>query len=305
MSGVTERSEVMRTAKRIRRQLGGSVRYEVNSLAADIDAAATTITLTFPLANNFKEGAVLDVEGELMRVMSINAGAQTAVVLRNWLDSEPVTHLTGEEVAVDARFPLANIIDEMISELRSWTPRLYRVTELEAAITVSPDIPYRVYTLPDTWDLLRVIRISRNQTSDYYTPITDDTWPEVQFRLQRGDITRVRFLGSDVWTGNLFIQAAIGFDTTTFDPTTDLLTDVGLVESMLDVLELGTKCRLLADQEHVRSSRQAQGEPRTAQEVPPGTAATGAQRLYAMYVRRRGEEAARLNRLYPMSFNGS
>ena len=71
---------------------------------------------------------------------------------------------------------------------------------------------------------------------------------------------------------------------------------------MLDVLTMGVKMRLLIDNEADRSSRRAQDDSRRAEETPPEAALTSMRVSYPLYLRRRTEEAHKIQALYPIRY---
>ena len=70
--------------------------------------------------------------------------------------------------------------------------------------------------------------------------------------------------------------------------------------SMLDVVKMGTKLRLMPDDEIGRSQRRGQDENRRASEVPVGASLSAWRVMNAQYMKRRQEEANRLRALYPI-----
>lgn len=248
-----------------------------------------------------------------MRVVAVDTVNKKATVLRGWLDSIAVYHYANDEVQVDPRFPLSDILDTMIDELASWPPDLYQVTDQTFTITSSFYTDNVTFELPASWiGMLGVLDVRRNTPGDAYSGVADTRWPEVRYRLQRG--TPAGFLGApnsglllrlldSVWQGSLYVRVALPFDTSTFELDTDLVDDVGIASSMLDVLTMGVKLRLMGDQENARSARSAQDDVRIAQEVPPGSATNSRNAMWAMYLRRRSEEMNRLRRFDPPRFN--
>lgn len=295
------RTEVGNVIERVRRQLASSLRYEVNVLGAALNATETVVQLTYALSAGLRTGAVLSVGREDMRVVSVDANAKTATVIRGWQDSDGGAHDNGTEVWVNPRFTRFDIAEALVDEIRSWGRELYRVADDTLTVADSAE----TLELPVEWaDAWGVIDVKRNWTAE-----DTSAWPRIGAKLLRG--TASGFDGATtsglllrftdlVLAGKVHVTVALPFDLTALDDDTDLVDDVGLRESMLDVLALGMKHRLVGDAEHSRHSRMTQDEPRRAEEVPPGAALQDAAQTFAVYLRRRGEEANRLRSLYPL-----
>jgi hypothetical protein len=297
------RTEVRTVAESIRRQLASTHRHEVNTLGALLtaDVGDNVVTLSYPLSAGLIAGSVISVGTETMRVISVDPGAQELTVIRAWAQTVAVSaHALGDEVWVNPRFTGTDIIEAMHDEIASWDPDLFRVADDTVTVVAERE----TYELPAEWaDALGVVRVRRNWTLD-----TSTSWPEMSFRLQRGTTAwegatttgiLIRFL-EPVWDGRLHILVARPFDLSTFELTTDLETDVGLKVSMIDLLKIGARYRLIGEKEVGRSARDIQDEPRRSEEVPARAAADESNRLYVMYLRRKATEIAKQRRAYPL-----
>lgn len=289
------RTSVLNTLERIRRQLSSSHRSEVFALAEDVDISETSIDITPIPGAAIVEGSDISVDLEKMRVTAATAG--TLTVIRGWLDSDAATHTNGAPVWANPRFSPIDIFDAMIAEILSWGPHLYRVVATEFALAVDTNVVEAPVAVSDAYDLISV-------TGRYDDSLT--TWPEMNVRLQRGAVgwsgaatsgMLLRFI--DGWIGSVFALWSVPFDLSTFTVATDLVADVGLEQSMLDILEMGVKLRLLSDDETAMSARDVQDEPRRAEEVPLTSIPPMLQQLYAIYSRRKTEEVNKLRTRYP------
>lgn len=298
------RDTVSVIVERIRRQLDSTVRLEINLLAANVNATATTLTFQYELADSLRAGSTISIGSELMRVVSVAEVPKQATVIRGWQDSTAEAHLAGDEALVNPRFTRFDILDAIINEIDSWSPDLFDVRSHEFDTTDEME----VYELPV--DLAASIglvglRINRDARSS-------DSWPKTKYRLQRGSVADwsaasksgllIRFAESigRAGDGKALALVAIPYDTTTIDEDTDL-TSLNIPRTLLELIEIGVKMRLLGDDENNRSSRRAQDEPRRTDEVPPETAGRRALTLEARYNARRGHEVQRFRTLYPMS----
>lgn len=302
------RSTVITTVQRIRRQLDASVRHEYNRLGANIDADDTVITTDFEPQVSIRDGALLACESELMRVISVNRPAHEVTVIRGFQDSTATSHLDLAEVQISPRWTLFDIKDAMISEIESWSPRLFRVVNYQWDTVTDED---ETIELPvELTNALGVVSLRRQWTEE----TESNAWPELPFRLMHGTVGTwdgatvsgmvIRMLPNlgQPRSGKVSALVTIPFDVSTAPlvDTEDLVEDYGLEQSMLEVVELGVKMRLLGDQEIGRSARNQQDEPRRAEEVPSGAALQTAQTIRSNYDRRFNQEVTKLRTKYPM-----
>lgn len=296
------RHDIRTVAESIRRSLASVHRGEVGTLGVTLTDSDTILTLAGSLPRGLRAGSILSVGMETMRVVDVDQNTSEVEVIRAWAQTlEATAHAEGEEIWIDPRFTGTDIVESMYDELESWAPDLYRISDA----TVSIEADASTYELTADWaDALGIVAIRRNWTTD-----ADTVWPSVEYRVQTGSITGwaqttisgklIRFL-QPTFAGRLHIIVGRPFDTEPFELDTNLVSDVGMERSQVDVLKLGVRYRLLGDKESGRSSREAQDEPRRAEEVPPRSAADESNRLYAMYIRRKNVEIAKLRRKYPL-----
>jgi hypothetical protein len=291
------RTSVDNTVARIRRQLASGYRYESNLLNGSIDDVATTISFSAELTPNVRVGSLVCIDYEVMRVVTASSANRQATVIRGYYDSDSVAHTSGAEIQISPRFTPLDIVDAMQDEIASYGPQMYRVDTVELTTNDYDDIA----ALPVAWnDMYGLIEVRRKFVD---TEIT--AWPRCNIRLQRNSATLlggapiIRFT-DPMWAGTVQVRAARPFVLTSFTATTDLISDVKLPSSMLDVVSMGTKLRLLVDNENGRGARTAQDEPRRAEETPSGSMVQPFQFNNALYRNRRQEEINKLAALYPM-----
>jgi hypothetical protein len=297
------RTKVSNAIQRVKRQLASSFRYEVNILLSDVTHSDTTVTFKYELPASVITGAVISIASEEMRVMRVDRVARSVEVLRGWNDSTPMRHQADSEAQINPRFSGLDIYEALVDEVTSWGPDLYRPIARQESVGHAQDTVY----LPASWkNIYGLIDIRRNWDNDNST-----SWARVEGRLQRGvpgswtDGPRsgVLFrLFPPVHAGSLYFVAAAPLNVDSIEWDSDLVDDIGLKPSMMDVLDMGIKWRLLGDSEAGRSARVAQDMPRRAEEVPPRSASDEATRLYPLYVRRKAEEVDRLRWQYPLRF---
>lgn len=295
------RTAVSEVVEKIRRQMAASMRGELNILNGSHDASITTITFTYDLPASLVAGAVISVETESMYVLAVSTTNRTATVIRGWQDSTGATHASGTEAWINPRFTGFDIFEALYDELAGMPTGIYKVygdtiAVADAAQTLELPAAYTgLYGLTD---------VRRNWTAGDST-----AWPRLNVRLQTGvgatwdgaatSGVLLRFIDL-VSAGNLYVEAALPLVLTTFTSATDLVSDVGLPATALDVAVMGVKTRLMVDQEMGRSQRSSQDDSRAAEEVPPGAALSAANAQRSYYMQRRAEEIARLAALHPI-----
>lgn len=301
------RDNVDTIIERVRRQLASTVRMEINVLGASLNTTDTTVQLAYALAKSVRSGAVLSIGRELLRVISVDELAQECVVLRGWQDSVAEAHDTGTEVLINPRFTRFDIVDALIEEIDSWQPDLFKVTDVEVAVTEDTT----AFELAVEYaDAIGVIEVRRNWTHNADTGV----WPTIEYRLQRGTaaawsaasasglIIRIANAIGRAYAGSLLVKVAIPYDTTTIDDETDLIADIGIDRPLLELIELGIKYRLMMADEAGRSARNAQDEPRRNEEVQANQALSLGQSYAQRYERRRAQEVMRFRQRYPLRF---
>lgn len=299
------RSGLRETIERIRRQLSSSFRWEVTTFSGALNSATTSVVLT-SLSDGCIAGSVLSASGEDMRVTAVDRSTRTCTVLRGWGGTMATTHADGDEVALNARFTSGAILDAILDEVASWGTDLYKVT----ATTMSTTGENMVEVPSALSGCLYVLSVHRKVTSSIAVS-TSNAWPRVDdwydvrvpiVTAWEGATTTghaIRF--ADPQTGTLLITAAMPIDISALTLDQDLIDDGGMAQGMLEVVDLGAKWRLMQDAENGLSARGSQDDTRAAQEVPPGSAMGVARGIRQLYVRRRREEAAKLQAQHPVT----
>lgn len=308
------RTTISEVIEAIRRELNSKHRYEVLTLGANINDTATTVTLAQALPPSLREGSVLVVGTETMRVLSVTAASQEAEVIRGWEGSTAAAHTSGDAVELNPRFSSQKVYEALQDEVAGLPESLYRVAQYQTSVTVGQD----TVELPAEWSNLYGLIDAREYITDpvNFTGLDRTNWRRCEGRIVRGDSTvwtegpttgiyfrpKKRFSayrGTTV-AGYLYFTAALPFDLSSFAVTDDIVDDFGMQASMLDVVKMGVKLRLLPDDEVGRSDRRGQDENRRASEVPVGSSMSAWRTMFATYSRRRQEEANRLRALYPI-----
>ena len=298
------RNTVEAVIERVRRQLNSALRQESNFLAVNVNDSATTLTVEFDLTPAIQFGAVLSIGKELMRVVSFNASSKEITVKRGWQDSDAESHSTGEEILINPRFTRYDIYDALIDEVSSWSPDLFKVESYQWDVVDNQETVELPVGLSDA---IGLVRLERNYSHDDST-----AWPTLKYRLSRGDVGTWDGVSSSgllirlVPRNNHYaagkVHALIARPFSVSDglaETVDLVTTTGLQPSMIDLLVLGVKLRMLTDDENVRGNRQPAYDSRTAQDTNDRPL-EHAQTVRGTYLRRYLTEVTKLRGKYPM-----
>lgn len=294
------RTTVSEVVEKIRRQVLSSYRAETDLLDGLMDDEVEQVPLADCTSANLIAGATLSVGQEVMRVRSVDRTEREVTVVRGWGDSDADPHDPGDVCWINPRWTGQDIYDHLIDEIASWPTSLFRVY----GDTHSVASETQTLELPVAYEGMYGITAVRQILDD----TTSTAWPVAEVKFQRGTTgwdgasttgLFVRFIRVRC-ASQVYIEAAMPFDLSAITWESDLVENVGLSESMLDLLAIGVKMRLLVDAETDRSARGVADDPRAAQEVPPGAGLQSAEALRQMYRRRQSDEIARLARLYPM-----
>lgn len=300
------RTTISTTIERIRRQLSSSYRHEINVLDQTINTSATLLNFTYNLAPNLQAGAILSIGTELMRVMTVNTTNKTATVIRAFHDSEAQTHSAGAEVWVNSRFTGFDIWEALQDEIASYGPQLYQAKSVRLTLSDSQAVIELPAAFIGTYGIIDVNRYGDENTLS----ANDKVWPRADVRLIRYDNTvwteyptsgMLLRIVNPVASGKLLVKAAMPFVQPTA-VTQDLVTDCGLPSSLLDVLSMGVRLRLMQDDETGQTARTAQDEPRRAVEVQVGQNVQPTQLSLALYRSRRNDEANKIRSLHPIRY---
>jgi len=297
------RTTVANTIERIRRQLASGQREEVNLLKGNHGPTTPELTFMFDLPAGLRPGAIVCVGVETMRVMDVELREKKVTVVRGWQDSEGADHADRDEVWINPRFQPMDIYEAIRDEISGWGTELYDVAGTEAVVSGG-----QLLELPAEFAGCYGIIEVRSKINDATYASPSDAWPRVPFRIQRGAGTSwsgastsgvaLRFTDGCV-TGPVHVLAAMPFDVSALTPGSDLVDDIHLAPSMLDVVDKGVQLRTLMEAENSRGARTAQDEPRDTAETPWGAGLQSMQLVNAIYRRRKTEEAMKLAARYP------
>lgn len=288
----------------IQRRLSSGAIGRYNFLSGAIDNVQTTLTVTDDVTG-MVSGSKIAIDTEILLVRGApDPTTKLVTVVRGFLGSTAAAHADQAMIEVSPRFPLADIIDTMREEVRSWTPTLFSIAQANIA-TVSD---LRDYDLTGSLTPLFLLKVTKAITQVTSTENAHGNVPAVLLR---------NLATSDFASGNALqlerrpqsaetmrVVWAEDFVTSAWATTTDLIATVGISVSMLDVLTYGTMWRLMSTKEVARTDLHASGESRKATENPPGYTSQTAASLQRLRQSRMADEANTLRSMYPYRWLG-
>lgn len=272
---------------------------EKNRLASSVLVGDTTMTMAYDL-KGISPGAVLAIDLEEIRVWEVS-GKTLGVVERGINGSTPAAHNSLATVTVRPKFSNFRIFQAMNHDLRDLSsPQngLFRVAT--DTITYNPAVQGYDLTTLTTNQMMSILELAYDEPGPYKSLPTIDTY----------SIRRNLTTDADFPSGTALILYEAGFPgklirvsyTAPFVPwtlPTQTHTDAGLPDTAIDIPPLGAAIRLVAPRDVKRSFGESQGEPRRADEVQVGAAASATRGLMMMRQARILAEASRLEKLYP------
>jgi hypothetical protein len=277
--------------------LSGTVE-ERNKLASTINSSATSVVTTYDIGG-LRAGSVCEIDSELLYIWEANPTTKTLTVDRGYAGTTAASHTGGAVIISSPRFPLAQMLDMLNSELddlSSAMNNLYRV--------VTADLDYngndRQIDITGSTSVLELIDVRLRYLADEYPIIRD-------VRLQTGLPTadfpsgNAIVLDENVMAGSLRVRYKSGF-TRASSEASDLTTDCKLPSTCDDIVELGLIIRMMSAREIKRNFIESQGDTRRSDEVPPGSTRDSFTNLVRLRRDRIMAESARLKVQYPITF---
>lgn len=242
-----------------------------NTLSAQFDTAAAgtvgTLALTYD-ADGVSEGQYLAIDYELLYILSVDG--KNVMVIRGFRGTTPATHLVNALVEVKPRFARGLIQMALLEEIRTWNPRLFAV-DVKTISATEGVVGYDL-ALAFPSQISDVLRIWNPGSSD-----------DTALRNNRVPFTTIRKGPSAISTGNkmvvilgwtppdsrtLHVEYSKPFVLSAFAATTDLVADVGLTASMVDLGWLGAAKRMFTEID--RANYQNAEDPTRTDAVPAG-----------------------------------
>lgn len=258
---------------RVRRDALLGLHGPVYFLAASAGEDATSLTVEGDVTH-LAPGMIIAVDAELYLVRSVSGS--TISVVPGALGSTSAEHDTDALVEVAPRFPKAMLLDSVAHEIASWGSQLWRAVTVD--VEIENDSQFYELEPDDAGEILMLLDVRARPpgTSDQVRVAnwSADRWPRLTAQLLRDLPDDVIDSGYGLQLASyhpsntsLRVVYAASFDTTTLDPTTDLVDDVGLATSQIEVAEAGCKWRALRDGALSRTDYRSSGTSRQAEEV--------------------------------------
>lgn len=291
------------------RQLRGTTRDKVNILSQPLDAPAPLTVETIYFTGDTSGvviGSIVVCGQESMYVLSVTPSALSASVIRGFEDTTPAVAAAGVLLQIDPPWTRSIIQDRIRDEIRSWGPQLFRVAEVEIPL-VDWQRGYDLGAITTT--ILRILKVTAPEPPYLGTPgdwtgegVSDTTQlnPTIKYRYDP-NANLVEFpsgkalILTDDWTpraiGNLHVVYATPFDVdTSWAETTDMIANVGLNETYLDIPPQGAAARLLRMTSVRRALLNVAGQSSDDQRVRMQDILQGAQ-VFEMEARSRRSDA--------------
>lgn len=289
-------STAAQIVNRVHRQILSGVVEERNKTATQVTATATTVTFQYEL-KGIREGAIIQIDAELLYVWEAVPGTKTATVERAFNGTTASAHVNGSIVTVNPRFPRNQIIEAIndeLSDLSSPMNGLFRVKAVDIRYSAGD----RMVNFPVLEDVIDLVEVRlRYLATDYVKQ------PRVSLTrdLPTSDFGSGMALtmNSGTKSGTLRVSYKTGFGRITAE-TDDLQSNIGFPASAEDILVIGAQIRLVSPREIKRNFTEAQPEPRRSDEVAAGSVGNSITNLLRLRRDRITAEAAKLMRQYPV-----
>lgn len=272
-----------------------------NKLATTMNTSVGSMVTTYDMAG-IAPGSRISIGLEDMHVFVADPSTKTATVERGDGESVAAAHTAADTIFVDpeySRFDIVQAINEEVAELSSPTRGLYQV--LAVNITYNASISgYDLAGVGSTFLDVYELRWEQTGPSQHWPVIT-------QFDVSRNMDTAEFASGTAIF---LFESAQVGLPIRvrykakftqlgTTDETQVIETVTGLSESGVNILAYGAAARLAAGRAMRRSSFDAQGNSRRADESTTQDTLISVQGLLRQRDLATQAEAARLGKQYP------
>ena len=279
-----------------RRITYGSMTEQINLLADDADAGADTLQMELDISG-ITPGSILSSGLNVWYVKAVSPNSNEVYVIPGYEDAPQDAASNGDIVFIKPRVTgwyLFNAINDEIRKLSSPTNGLYRVGTW--VVDVSPT--YQTYEVPsEALNMTGLLRVR------YRWPGTPDVWSDIRTSSYRWIVSesanKIQLLvnvpsGTEI---EFTYKAPFVEATSLADDPVD---DCGLAPTMLDIPPLGAASMLLRTTDSRRNQISAQGDPRRAAEVPPGSNLSSGSMLDREYKARVQDEYARLIQRFPI-----
>lgn len=273
-----------------RRLVYGSMTEKINRIAVGASAGVEEITLEFDISG-INEGMIISSGLNVWYVRGTSVVDKKLYVIPG-MEGAPESSVTaGDILRVKPRVTDWYLFTALNDELRALSsPRNGLYTLKSWVYDVDPT--YQSYDVPASASNMQALLRVR-----YRLPGTPDVWvdlPNQAWRWQTGtNVNRIQLLRDiPVGTEVEFVYKAPFAAASSL--STNVITECGLAETMVDIPPMGVAVTLLRTTESRRTQIQTQGDARRADEVPVSSNTAAAGQLARSYQDRINDEYTRL-----------
>ncbi len=279
--------------------LYGSSRQTLTTLDGAVTAAATSLIVAH--SDDIGPGSFVAIGDELIYVQAVTSASRTLTVIRGQRGTTAEAHADGALVDINPIFPRYRIRRALQAEIRSWPSDLYRVDSVDL-VTASGTSGYDLDGIASDYLSILDVQLGPRSTVNDLAIVKPN-----YYEVRNADLDIYPSGNGIVFTGywpsearDLRVTVAAPFDVESFDDEDDAEDDIGLAPSQVDIPPMGAAWRLMIARDVKRSFGEGQGEPRRAEEIPPGFAGSIATFLKRTRDQRLADEVVRLRALHPI-----
>lgn len=281
----------------VRSRLQGTMTDQLSTLAENYTPNQGTITLTYGVPN-MPPGQLVCVGLNTYHVITANTDGTVLTVIPSADGGPDEAKGIGSVVRVRPRLTDFAIFRELSSEILSLSSTDSGIFAVRSWV-VPTSIPWQTYEVPDAINDAGVsnvlsVRYRRHGSEDRWIDVPGRRWV-LQPAADTGPVVKANHdipAGTDVQ-----ITVAGNFRAPT--GLTDTTEAIGLLDSQVEIPELGASASLVLSHETRIQQPQSQGDPRRATELQAGANAQAAREWRRVQKEKVNQEAARLRALYP------
>lgn len=281
-------------------------RPEYDVLAGSYSAVSTTGNVLLTVSETLMPGSILEVNNEIMYVLTYNPNTRTALVKRAHFGTTAAAGSSGDLVRINPRFSMVSIFDAIKDEALSWDTRLFVVQRESMSFT-----QFQInHTATPTRAPIRALGMRKRP--QYSITTFDYVRTDVPFRFSATEDTTDQFTtGYAVHLRQAFdiattvdVYYGLPFDFSALTVSSNLESTHGLGSGMLEILKWGALARLMSGRETVRGDVTTHTRPDVQANVPAGINAQVGSQYMRMRDQLYDKEYRKLLALWPIRFYG-
>lgn len=286
-------------ADKIMRAMTSYYEHEFATTAGSLSSSATSVAVTtgHAAAMGLTIGDVIEINAETIMITAVST--DTLTISRGWQGTTAAAHAAGDMVRLHPRVSRQDVYEGIESTILGWDSLgTVGYFKCNADFGNGSARSAEVFGAPEEFKEVLKMRFENE----------DGVWAKPPGRawVER-DITTMSGAGLVLqWESPHYVNTSgsksvdlwlsIPFDTSNFEAETDLIDEIGMARSMLDVLFFGTMYQILLPEETQRAMIGSSPQPREAQEVPPGYLAQTALSFRVLHDQRYNVEVAKLKK---------